>query len=128
MSENKEILCPVCGEEMEPTVVEEKPLHRYKCVQKNCTLASGLYYCEALDIEKSTLARIDRAVEEAVRAKDVEIAALREALRVAETGVKNRDVILDSIRNSKKACPQCHDRGKIYDDNGGDIVCPCHLE
>ena len=64
---SKEILCPVCGEEVEPTVVEEKPLHRYKCVQENCTLASGLYYCEALDIEKSTLARIDRAVEEAVR-------------------------------------------------------------
>jgi len=123
---NKEILCPICGEEMKVEINIYKNI--YDCENNACPI-NECFYIEDIDyINEQIQSRIDRAVEEAVRAKDVEIAALREALRVAETGVKNRDVILDSIRNSKKACPQCHDRGKIYDDNGGYAVCPCHLE
>jgi len=119
---SKEILCPVCGEEMR----EDDDLYIYD--NKGCPV-NEFFQEEDIDyINRQIQSKIDRAEEEAVRAKDVEIAALREALRVAETGVKNRDVILDSIRNSKKVCPKCHDRGKVWDNNGGYTVCPCHLE
>jgi len=80
MSEDKEILCPVCGERMKYRSSGQK---YYACQTRDC-LEEGVAY-GLPKIEKGNAlvnARIDRAVEEAVRKERERVEGCLESILV----------------------------------------------
>ena len=66
MSENKEILCPVCEHKLE--MLSEMIVTMYRCANQDCSEKNKMSNWNILEKRRLFIqSRIDRAVEEAVR-------------------------------------------------------------